>query len=164
MVAENDVGQETYSRPPAREDIKKICRALNEKGVEYILVGGLAMNFYGLTRMTHDIDLLIDASPENVSKVIDALSILPDKAVQEVRLSDIKRYTVVRVADEVVIDLIGKIGDVTTKNAKIKEFQAEGVKVPVADIETMIKTKQGYREKDKEDLAYLRMKKAKHKE
>ncbi|RJQ28422.1 MAG: hypothetical protein C4589_06535 [Peptococcaceae bacterium] len=163
MVAENDVGEETYSRPPAGEDIKKICRSLNENGVEYVLVGGLAMNFHGLARMTHDIDLLIDTSPENVSKVIDALSVLPDKAVRGVGLDDIQKYTVVRIADEVVIDLIGKIGDVTTKNAKIQEFQAEGVKVPVADIETMIKTKQGYRGKDKEDLAYLRMKKAERK-
>jgi len=128
-----------------------------------VLVGGLAMNFHGLARMTHDIDLLIDTSPENVSKVIDALSVLPDKAVRGVGLDDIQKYTVVRIADEVVIDLIGKIGDVTTKNAKIQEFQAEGVKVPVADIETMIKTKQGYRGKDKEDLAYLRMKKAERK-
>ena len=121
------------------------------------------MNFHGLTRMTHDIDLLIDASPENVSKVIDALSVLPDNAAEEVGISDVQKYTVVRIADEVVVDLIGKIGDVTTKNAEIKEFQVEGVKVPVADIGTMIKTKQGYREKDKEDLAYLRMKKARRK-
>ncbi|MDI6813303.1 MAG: hypothetical protein QMD10_07150 [Desulfitobacteriaceae bacterium] len=73
MVAENDTGREAHSRPPTDEDVKKICRALNKKGAEYLIIGGLAMNFHGLTRMTHDIDLLIDPSPENIKKVIDAL-------------------------------------------------------------------------------------------
>lgn len=163
MVAENDAGRETYSRPPTDEDVKKICRALNEKGAEYLIVGGLAMNFHGFVRMTHDIDLLINPSPENVKKVIDALSVLPDNAAQEVGFNDVQKYTVVRIADEVVVDLIGKIGDVTTKNAKIVELQVEGVKIPIADVNTMIKTKQGYREKDREDLAYLRMKKKERK-
>lgn len=93
MVRENDAGQEAYSRPPTKEDVKKICQALNEQEAEYVLVGGLAMNFHGRLRMTHDIDLLIDPSPKNVQKVIEALSILPDKAAKEVRMDEVQRYS-----------------------------------------------------------------------
>jgi len=64
MEREDDAGREAFSRLPTIEDIKKISSELQRFGVKYVLVGGLAVNFQGLPRMTHDIDLLIDPSPE----------------------------------------------------------------------------------------------------
>ena len=46
----------------------------------------------GLNRTTMDVDLLIDASPENVTKVGRALAVLPDRASLEVRPDDVKEY------------------------------------------------------------------------
>ena len=40
-------------------DYKTIFRELNESGVDYLVVGGLAVNFHGIPRMTYDIDLMI---------------------------------------------------------------------------------------------------------
>lgn len=37
-----------------------IFRALNEAGVRYLLVGGLAVNAHGYLRFTKDVDLTID--------------------------------------------------------------------------------------------------------
>jgi len=59
-------------------------------------------------RGTGDIDLLIDSSRENVKSIKEALLYLPDQAVREVRPHDIAKYTVVRIADEIVIDLLEK--------------------------------------------------------
>jgi len=144
-----------FSRLPTKEDIKSLAEALRRAGARYVLVGGLAVNFHGRPRMTHDIDLLVDPSPDNLERVKEALAFLPDKAVLEVGSDDLQKYTVVRVADEIVIDLIGKIGDVDVSNAGIEEHELDGVKVLVADLETLIKTKQGLREKDREDLLFL---------
>jgi hypothetical protein len=53
------------TRPPERSDLLRVCAELNRLGAKYIVIGGLAMNELGLVRVTEDIDLLIESSPEN---------------------------------------------------------------------------------------------------
>ena len=65
------------------------------------------MVLHGFNRGTEDIDLLVDKIASNISLLKNALSILPDNAIQDVRDSDVEKYEVVRVADEVVVDLMG---------------------------------------------------------
>ncbi|WP_041459031.1 nucleotidyl transferase AbiEii/AbiGii toxin family protein [Ammonifex degensii] len=129
--------------------------------MRYVLVGGLAVNFHGRPRMTHDIDFLVDPSPENIRKLRQALLELPDKAAEDLRPEDLEKYGVVRVVDEVVVDLIARIGDVRVDNAGTVVFDLEGVPVVVADIDTLIETKRGLREQDKGDLLFLLYKKSK---
>jgi len=50
-----------------------IFRRLNENKVKYIVVGGLAVNFYGIPRMTYDIDLLLDLEEKNLSRFLALL-------------------------------------------------------------------------------------------
>jgi hypothetical protein len=51
-----------------------LCGRLNAKGVDYVVIGGWAAIAHGLPRTTLDVDLLIRATPENVQRLIDALS------------------------------------------------------------------------------------------
>ncbi len=155
MARQNDSGGETYSRIPTPEDLTKICKSLEENNVNYVLVGGWAMAFHGAVRATVDIDLLVDPSPENVLRLKRALSVLEDNQIANLELDDIKNLIVVRIADEVVVDLMGRIGDVNTNNAEIEIIKYNGIEIKVANLETMIKTKQGLRPKDKNDLLYL---------
>lgn len=143
------------SRPPTIDDLVAICRSLNERGVKYVLIGGFAINYYGFPRATEAIDLLVDPSLANVSKIKDALSFLPDNAIKEVEPDDMEKYEVVRVVDEIIIDLLKKACNITYAEAGIEYFEFKGVQIPIADISTMIKTKQGVRLRDKEDLAFL---------
>ena len=87
----------SYARDPQIEDLARICQALNAAGAKYLLIGGFAMIAHGGTRTTKDIDLLVDASPENVARVKQGLCVLEDKAANEVKDDDVARYTVVRV-------------------------------------------------------------------
>lgn len=156
MVAESDSGGEGLSpRPPSFEDLRKICHELNIRNAKYLVVGGMALNFYGRIRATHDIDFLVDPSPANVAKIKEALSVLEDKASEEVEEEDVQKYTVVRVADEVVVDLIGKIGDVTATTAETILAEIDGVLIPFASLDTLIETKKGLRAKDTDDLRFL---------
>ncbi|WP_165847832.1 nucleotidyl transferase AbiEii/AbiGii toxin family protein [Ammonifex thiophilus] len=161
MGGPDAAGGSSRSRPPTKEDLKEICRRFRELGVRYVLVGGLAVNFHGRPRMTHDIDFLVDPSPENIQKLKQALLVLPDKAAEDLRPDDLEKYGVVRVVDEVVVDLIARIGDVEIDNAGTVVFDLEGEPVVVADLDTLIKTKQGLREQDKGDLFFLLSKKRK---
>src|SRR3954447_14722967 len=97
---------ELEPREPSDEDLATLCRELNRLGANYIVVGGFAIRAAGHLRATSDIVLLVDTSLQNEALVFRALEILPDKAVLELEPGEVERYTVVRVADEVVVDLM----------------------------------------------------------
>jgi hypothetical protein len=47
------------------QEILNIWKVFNEKNVRYLTIGGLAVNIYGYTRNTGDIDILIEDTLEN---------------------------------------------------------------------------------------------------
>jgi hypothetical protein len=54
-------------------DFKEFLKLLNSEKVEYLLVGGYSVNFYGYYRNTGDIDIWIGTSRENSARVSKAL-------------------------------------------------------------------------------------------
>lgn len=54
-------------------DFKEFLKLLNDKGVEYLLIGGYAVAFYGYPRATNDIDVWIAINPANAQRVVEAL-------------------------------------------------------------------------------------------
>jgi predicted nucleotidyltransferase len=54
--------------------IETIVKALNDAGVEYLIVGGLAVNAHGYERLTVDVDLVIGLESENVRRALHALA------------------------------------------------------------------------------------------
>ena len=110
-------GETPASRTPTLRDLTRLCDALNRAGCRYILIGGFAVNYYGLDRATHDIDFLVESSKENVQRLKEALSVLEDNAAADLGLGDIEQYLVVRVQDEITVDLLGAVGDVRFENA-----------------------------------------------
>jgi hypothetical protein len=53
--------------------IQAIVRALNDARVQYLIVGGLAVNAHGYERFTKDVDLVIGLERENIVRGLDAL-------------------------------------------------------------------------------------------
>lgn len=153
----DDAHDGPYAREPQIEDLVRICRALNAAQARYLLIGGFAVIAHGGARTTKDIDLLIDASAENVNRVRQALRILEDRAVDEVADTDVARYTVVRVADEIVVDLMalacGIDYDSAAKDAT--SVTIDGVTIPLASAATLIRTKDTVRPSDAADRRYL---------
>ena len=147
-------------RTPEEDDIVKICAALNDQGALYIIVGGVAVNQQGFLRATEDIDLLLEDSKQNQAKVLNALEVLPDKAVLQVETTDLDQYTVVRVADEVVVDLmLSTCGIKYSEAAKeIEVREIRGVRIPFASAKLLLRMKQTYREKDIADRIFLQRK------
>jgi len=153
-----DAGEDReYSRQPRPEDLVKICAALNGEGARYVLIGGFAVIARGLERPTKDIDLLVDSTPDNIERIKRALAILPDNAAREVKADEVERYDVIRVADEVVVDLMTAACGVTWKEADRDSeiLELDGVEIPIASLETLIRTKQTVRPHDAADREFL---------
>lgn len=146
-----------YARAPDPEDLIRICRALNDEGARYVLIGGFAVIAHGGTRFTKDIDLLVDDEPGNVARVKRALSVLADNAAADIRDTDVREYVVVRVADEIVVDLMGRACGLSYHDvvADAEQRQFGGVLVPVASPATLVRTKDTYRGQDGIDRAFL---------
>ncbi len=144
-------------RPPTIDDVRRICRALEEAGARYVLIGGFAVILHGGVRTTKDIDLLVDPEPANVERLKRALSVLEDDAAREIDTGDLQKYTVVRVADEVLVDLLAAACGVTWSEASASALRMdpEGTPVIAADGETLIRTKQTVRPSDAADRAWL---------
>lgn len=156
MATENDGPLE--SRPPTKDDFIHLCRELNKRKVDYIVIGGMAVIQHGYLRATEDIDLLVSTTRINEERLIDALMTLPDQAARELEKGDIEKYTVVRVADEIVVDLMKSACGIDYDSAcdSVTFLDIEGIRIPFANLELLERMKQTPREKDKLDLLFIR--------
>lgn len=59
---------------PERFDARKLFAALARHDVEYVTIGGIAIQAHGGQRLTQDLDLAIAASAENFTRLADAMS------------------------------------------------------------------------------------------
>ena len=145
-------------REPTLEDLVALCRALNAAEARYVVVGGFAIRAAGYSRTTMDIDLLIEVGIASEEKVIRGLLSLPDRAAREVKPGDVEEFGVVRVADEILVDLMKSGCGVdyaeAIKDAVVREIN--GVRIPFASPQTLWRMKQTPREKDIPDRLFLR--------
>jgi hypothetical protein len=61
---------------PAPLDAQRIFAALDAHGVDYVVVGGVAVQVHGHVRMTNDLDLVPGPSRENMQRLAAALAAL----------------------------------------------------------------------------------------
>ena len=151
--------RDEYSREPSLEDLVELCRKLNASGARYVVIGGFAIRFAGLPRTTGDIDLVVDTAAENESLVFEALESLPDRAVLELDPGDVAKYNVVRVADEILVDLMGSACGIDYAEASkdIVIHEVDGVPIPFASPRLLWRMKKPtHRAKDAGDLEFLR--------
>ena len=153
----DDTDATADARAPEPEDLVRICRALNEADARYVLIGGFAVIAHGASRFTKDIDLLVDDAPDNIARVKRGLAILADNAAAEVADHDVRDHTVVRVVDEVIVDLMGRACGLTYADvaADMEWLELSGVRVPIASPSTLVRTKDTYRPQDAIDRSFL---------
>lgn len=160
MVMENDRSpQELEPREPTVEDLRELCRELNSRGAKYVVVGGFAIRAANYSRRTMDVDLMVAVDAENEAKVFSALSTLPDNAVRELQPGELQQYNVIRVGDEILVDLMRSAGGIeyeeAAKDVVIREV--DGVPIPFASPRLLWRMKAvTHRAKDAADLVFLR--------
>jgi len=53
--------------------LKDVFASFQKHELRYVVIGGVASILYGVPRVTFDLDILIDATPENTRNLLDAL-------------------------------------------------------------------------------------------
>lgn len=158
-MADDGPTNELAPREPTVEDLRDLCRELNQRGAKYVVIGGFAIRAANYNRQTMDVDLMVAADLENEAKVFSALSTLPDNAVRELQPGELQKYNVIRVGDEIIVDLLRSAGGIdyeeAAKHVVIREL--DGVPIPFASPQLLWRMKVvTHREKDAGDLVFLR--------
>jgi hypothetical protein len=137
----------------------RVCSLLNKHAARYVIVGARACWLHGYVRATIDVDMLVPEDVENHRRVIAALFELHDHAAAELIPQDLVDNVVVKVADEVEVDISTRAWKVTYEEAKPNALSRliEGVEVPYLDLETLIRSKSTPRDQDRLDVERLRL-------
>jgi predicted nucleotidyltransferase len=140
-------------------DFKEFLQLLNDRQVEYLLVGGYAVAYYGYPRATGDIDFWLAIDPANAVRVVHVLNdfgfgssdITPDTFLQ---INKIIQMGV----PPIRIDLFTTLSGVTFVDCFSRRVQdvIDGVLVNIISLNDLKANKQASgRLKDLNDLSQL---------
>src|SRR6478672_9614846 len=141
------------SKPP----LLHVCQLLNQAGAKYLICGAQACILHGLVRTTEDVDILVEATEENCQRVINGLARMQDGAARELTPIDILENVVVKIADEVEVDVSTRAWKIGYGDAAPGAVQTvvQGVTIPYLGLNDLIASKETYREQDAIDRLRL---------
>ena len=153
------------------DDIVEFLYLLHKYKVKYLIVGGEAVIFYGHARLTGDIDIFYERTNDNVDRLFNMLQEFWSNDIPGIKNKDelMKEETVVQFGvPPNRVDIINTIESVNFKEAWINKKEdifkdkKREFKIYYIGLEDLIKNKTGVnRNKDKEDLKFLRKLKGK---
>ena len=146
--------RETTSR------FEKLLVALATDGIDFAVVGGLAVIFNGYPRLTLDVDILVHAAPENLRKLLDCLANWGEGWARELKPEDfIYDQGAIRVMEEFDLDIFTRMNGKSLDDfrPRLRYLETGGVRVPYLAPEDLIFLKQdSWRDKDKLDVQAMR--------
>lgn len=137
--------------------LARVCSRLNAEDAHYVLVGAMAMQLWGTSRATRDVDILIEPTVENAGRVLRALSGLAFGVASELLAQDVATRPVTMVGDTPNVDILTTAWNVRWADAAPRAtiFQVEGIDIPTASLDDLIASKQTGRLQDLADIAVL---------
>ena len=107
-----------------QQDFIEFIHGLNDNDAEFVIIGGLALAYYGFPRYTGDLNIWIYPSIENVKKVFKAIEEFFDIALDETPENFLAGHNMITLGEEPVqIQLHIQLDGVTTeeiRNGRIK--------------------------------------------
>ena len=155
-------------------DYLGIFKELNARRIKYLVVGGTAINLYGIPRMTYDLDILLDLEPGNLERFLSLVKGWGFKPKAPVELMDfadegkrrerverkhMKAFNLVNPAwgiSEIDVVISAPV-DYPRAAKRMNRLDLKGVPVPTVSIEDLIRMKRtANRKQDQDDILYLK--------
>ena len=140
-------------------DYVDMLRCLNKAGVDYILVGGWAVNMYGYIRATVDLDIWVLADADNAKKIYTAVAEF-GAPVSQMKPEEFAEYGMIFQIGVAPcrVDIISKISGVSYTDAVARAVPKtiDGIPVRVISLDDLIANKKASgRAKDLADVEVL---------
>ena len=155
-------------------DYLGIFGEFNRRRIKYLVCGGLAVNLWGIPRMTYDIDLLLEMREINLKKFLSlmetwefkprlpvAMTDLLDEKKREVWVKEknLKAFTLYnpRWAISEIDVLIGTSISYSEVSENVVRKSVGRVKIPLVSLEDLVRMKRDTgRDQDEADVVYLK--------
>jgi len=155
---------------PAPLDAEGLIVALNEAGIEYVVIGGFAAVLHGSPLPTQDVDICPSPDKANLGRLASLLLLAMarwessgtplattvEQAESRLRSSNINSLNTTFGRVDIVIQPSGTRGYADLKRDRVF-YELGGVRVPTASLRAVIRSKQSAgRQRDLEHLPTLR--------
>lgn len=155
------------------ESYESVFRAFADQDIQFLIVGGLAVNLHGHPRFTNDIDILIALDPDNAKKVAEimqkmgyqqrlpiSIEDLTDEgaARQFIEEKGLTAYSFIHAQEpQFNVDvLVGESLNFQQYRAEIMHAKIWNIDLPVISIDDLIEMKRkSGRDKDVQDIEAL---------
>lgn len=145
----------TPSNEPNRtpSQFEKLLAAPAQGGVDFAVVGGLAVILNGYPRVTVDVDILVHGSPANLQKLLDCLKKWGEGWARELKIEDFAfDEGSIRVMEDFDLDIFIRMRGKTLDDFRpnLRSFESDGVIIHYLSPADLIYLKKGSsREKEK---------------
>ncbi len=142
------------------ESLLQFWRLMNQHAVRYIMVGGLAVNLHGYSRITADIDVWLEDTVQNRQQLGLVMDNMGYKEMNMVNFQFVPGWSSLHIGDGIRLDIMTEmVGIETTFTECITmatQAEIEGIPVPFLHINQLIANKKAVnRPKDQIDVAAL---------
>jgi predicted nucleotidyltransferase len=153
--------------PPDSVRLRELLARLIEADVQFVLVGGLAVNAWGYLRATRDVDFVPDPNPENLARLNSLLTDLDGKvdvdgkllggsAISTFLRTGDRTLVATRLGQVDVLQGLPQVPPFAALEEEAKDVDLDGLVVRVCSLEHLIQMKRSSeRARDREDLAAL---------
>lgn len=148
------------------DDFRDFLKALNNQGVEYVLVGGMAVILHGYVRTTGDMDIWVNRTVDNYERIVKAFHEfdMPVFDMSKERFLsdefDVWMFGVEPVKIELMTAVKGLDFDETYKQSQV--YTERGVAIRFLHLNSLLNAKRAAgRYKDLDDIQQLQKRKKK---
>ena len=142
---------------------EKLLVKLANGGVQFVIVGGIAVTLHGYVRLTEDVDVLIEPSTQNVRRLLESLADYGEGFARELDLDDFDdeegAIRIVEVVERSQLDVFTRMSGLTYQDLRTDAdiLNLSGHQIPYASKTALIGLKsRSVREKDQFDVIALK--------
>ena len=148
------------SQPESFFPYERLLVALVRSGVDFAVVGGVAVSLNGFVRATEDVDIIVNPVPENLRKLIECLQQWGEGWARELKSEDFTPEAgSIRLIEDFALDMFVAMRKKTLDDfrPRLRHLETGGVRIPYLAPEDLIFLKQdSWRDKDKLDVQAMR--------
>lgn len=148
--------------PEANETVsrfEKLLVGLARAGVDFAVVGGVAVILNGYPRVTQDLDLIVDETPENIRRLLGYLATWGEGWAKELKPEEfVAQEGSIRITEDFELDLFTRMRSHSLRDfaPRLRMFEAQGMQIRYLAPEDLVRLKSGsWRDKDRLDVAAL---------
>jgi len=138
-------------------DFEGLLRLLSDRGIKFIVVGGVACALNGFVRATEDVDILIETSEANITSMLNTLREWGEGFARELDLSDFSASPgAVRLIEDFPLDIFTMLDEKTYEELLPQTKVTEQGIVYLNRVALINIKKKSMREKDRIDALALK--------